>query len=53
MGSRGVSEGGERRGGRRRGGGKRGRYGDGTGSVRAPRGGGAVAVLVVVAVVMA
>jgi hypothetical protein len=35
-----------------RGGGEHGRYGDGTGSVRAPRGGGAVAVLWVVAVVM-
>jgi hypothetical protein len=35
------------------GGGERGRYGDGIGSVRAPRGGRAVAVLAVVAVVMA
>ncbi len=34
-------------------GGERGQYSDGTGSVRAPRGEGAVAVLVVVAVVMA
>ncbi len=54
MGSGGVSKGGEGRGRKLQGGGgERGRYGDGIGSVRAPRGGGAVAVLAVVAVVMA
>ncbi len=52
VGSGGASKGGEGRGGKPRGG-ERGRYGDGIGSVRAPRGRGAVAVLVVVAVVMA
>ncbi len=52
VGSGGASKGGEGRGGKLRGGEECGRYGDGIGSVRAPRGGGAVAVLAVVAVVM-
>ncbi len=49
VGSGGGSEGGEGRGGKPQGGRERGGYSDGTGSMRVPRGGGAVAVLVVVA----
>jgi hypothetical protein len=52
VGSGGASKGGEGRGGKL-GGGEGGRYDDGVRSVWVPRGGGAVAVLAVVAVVMA